>query len=381
MDGVWRDDPWAVDPAAFPPQDSRARLRFLVTYAVLAPSGHNTQPWRFVLRDDATHAPRPGCANHAPRAGGASHTPRACGDSYSPRACGATLDIRADRTRSLPVVDPDGRALVMACGAALQNLVTAAEALGEALRVEHLPDPADHDLLARIHALGPCAPAITGPRMLRAMTARRTSRFAYEPDPLPGPLRAEAIAAAARGDDAALGWFDDAATRHAIALLISEGDRIQMADAAFRHELAAWMRARGGATRDGMSGAAFGMPDMLSFAAALVIRTFDMGAGVAAKDQALAEGSPVLGLLWTPGDSPRDWLAAGRAMQRVLLAVTAAGFTASFMNQPIEVATLRPKLAAAAGVAGVPQSLMRLGRGPKPVPAVRRPVRDVLRDE
>ena len=344
MDGVWRDDPWAVDPAAFPPRDSRARLRFLVTYAVLAPSGHNTQPWRFALRD------------------------------------GATLDLRADRTRSLPVVDPDDRALTIACGAALRCLVTAAEALGEALEVECLPDPADGDLLARIRALGPCPPAITGPRMLRAMTARRTSRFAYEPDPLPDPLRAEALAAAAQAGDATLGWFDDAATRHAIAMLISEGDHIQMADAAFRHELAAWMRARGGGTRDGMSGAAFGMPDMLSFAAALVIRTFDIGAGVAAKDRALAEGSPVLALLATPGDAPRDWLAAGQALQRVLLAVTAAGFTASFMNQPIEVGMLRPKLAAAAGMAGVPQILMRIGRGPKPVPAVRRPVPEVLRE-
>jgi hypothetical protein len=65
---------------------------------------------------------------------------------------------------------------------------------------------------------------------------------------------------------------------------------------------------------------------------------------------------------------------------RVLLAVTAGGFTASFLNQPIEVASLRPKLAAAAGAAGVPQILMRIGRGPKPVPAVRRPVRDVLRE-
>jgi len=344
MDGVWSDDPWAVDPAAFPPGDSRARLRFLVTYATLAPSGHNTQPWRFVLRPDAV------------------------------------LELRADRTRSLPVADPADRALTIACGAALQNLHAAAEALGEGVEVARFPDPADPDLLARIHALGPRPPAITGPRMLRAITARRTSRFAYDPDPVPGLLRAEAIAAAARDGLARLAWLDDAALRHAVALLVSEGDRIQMADPAFRHELAAWMRARGGASRDGMSGAAFGQPDMLTFAAALVVRTFDIGAGTAAKDQALAAGSPVLAVLATEGDTPRDWLAAGEALQRVLLAVTAGGFTASFMNQPIEVPMLRPRLAAAAGVAGMPQILMRIGRGPKPVPAARRPVRQVLRE-
>jgi hypothetical protein len=342
MDGLWRDDPWAVDPAAFPPGDSRARLRFLVTYATLAPSGHNTQPWRFVLHADAA------------------------------------LDLRADRRRALPVVDPADRALAIACGAALANIRIAAEALGEAIAVDLLPDPADRDLLARVRALGPHAPFVTGPRLLRAMTARRTSRFAYAPDPVPDTLRDEAIAAAARDGTAQLTWLDDAASRHAVALLVAEGDRIQMADPAFRHELAAWMRSRHGASRDGISAAAFGMPDLLSSASALVVRTFDMGTGQAAHDQALAEGSPVLAILSTPGDTVTDWLAAGEALQRVLLALTAGGFTASFLNQPVEVAALRPRLAAAAAVAGMPQILLRIGRGPKPLPAVRRPVAEVL---
>jgi hypothetical protein len=123
------------------------------------------------------------------------------------------------------------------------------------------------------------------------------------------------------------------------------------------------------------------MPDMLTAAAAMVVRTFDLGAGVAAKDMALAEGSPALALVTTPGDAPRDWIAAGEALQRVLLAVTAGGHTASFLNQAIEVPALRPALARIMQTEGVPQVLLRVGRGPKPVPATRRPVREVLREE
>lgn len=344
MDGMWDDDPWGVNPASFGECRTRlARLRFLVTYGVLAPSGHNTQPWIF----------------------------RPFGDDG--------IELRADRTRALPVVDPEDRELTIGCGAALANLRCAAEALGEALDITVLPDPADPDLLARVTSRGPCAPAIGAARMLRAMTARRTSRFAFEPDPVPDLLREEATAAAGR-DGVRLHWAEALETRHAVALLIAEGDRVQMADPAFRHELSAWMRSRRGPTRDGMSGAAFGMPDLLSFAAAMVLRTFDIGAGVAAQDMALAEGSPALVLVATPGDAPRDWLAAGEAMQRALLAVTAGGFTASFLNQAIEVPALRPRLAATMGAEGVPQILMRIGRGPKPVPAARRPVREVLRE-
>ncbi len=122
---------------------------------------------------------------------------------------------------------------------------------------------------------------------------------------------------------------------------------------------------------------------MLTPAAALAIRSFDHGAGQAARDQALAEGSPALVVLATPGDTPRDWLAAGEALQRMLLAVTAGGFAASFLNQPIEVPGLRSQLAAELGPpeeVGHPQILLRIGRRPKPLPAPRRPVRDVVRE-
>ncbi len=345
MDGMWSDDPWAVDPATFRTcADGAARLRFLVTYAVLAPSSHNTQPWRFRLRG------------------------------------GTTLDLFADRNRALPVVDPDDRALIISCGAALANLRAAAAALGEALEVTTMPDPGDREWLAVIRARGPCAPAPGSARLLRAMTARRTTRFAFAPDPVPAPLRREIVTAAEADGAARLHWVEDFAARRAIARLVAEGDRIQMADPAFRHELATWLRPAHGASRDGVSGAAFGMPDMLSFALALAIRTFDLGGSQAAKDEALAQGSPALAVLATPGETQADWLAAGEALQRALLAVTAGGFAASFMNQPIEVPALRGRLGALVGAAGQPQILLRIGRGPKPVPATRRPLREVLRE-
>ncbi|HEV7264930.1 MAG TPA: hypothetical protein VGN83_08445 [Falsiroseomonas sp.] len=345
MDSTLLDDPWAVDPAGFADcHGSGGRLRFLLNYAVLAPSGHNTQPWLF----------------------------RLCGD--------ALLELRADRSRALPVVDPQDRELTISCSAALANLRHAAAALGEQLEVAVLPDPGDRDLLAVIRALGPCPAAPASARLLRAITARRTTRFAFAPDPLPAPLRTEVAAAAEEAGAARLHWFDTQGQRRALAALVAEGDRIQMADPAFRHELSTWMRSRRGSGRDGMAGAAFGMPDLLTFAASLAVRTFDMGAGQAARDQELAEGAPALAVLATPGDTPDDWMAAGEALQRMLLAVTAGGFTASFLNQPIEVAALRPRLAAELATAGVPQMLLRIGRGPRPIPAARRPVREVLRE-
>jgi nitroreductase len=76
----------------------------LVGKAVLAPSSHNTQPWFFLL--------------------GKPH-----------------IDLLADRTRALPVNDPEDRELTISCGCALMNLLLAAAASGHQVENRLLPDP------------------------------------------------------------------------------------------------------------------------------------------------------------------------------------------------------------------------------------------------
>lgn len=81
-------------------------LRFILRYAVRAPSGHNTQPWRF-------------------------------------RIVGDCLELHADRTRALPVVDSADRALHISCGAALRHVVVALRHFGFACVAAVLPDRCD----------------------------------------------------------------------------------------------------------------------------------------------------------------------------------------------------------------------------------------------
>jgi hypothetical protein len=92
----------------------------------------------------------------------------------------------------------------------------------------------------------------------------------------------------------------------------------------------------------------------------------------------LALRAPALALLWTDGDSPRDWLAAGQALARVLLRATADGVSASFFNQALELAELRDRTAVAAAVPGRPQLLLRLGYGRELPATPRRALDEVL---
>lgn len=338
-------DPWTVPEAEFP-RDGLVgdRLRFAARYAVLAPSSHNSQPWLF-------------------------------------RVIGGTLELFADRTRALPVVDPHDRELTVSCGAALLHLRVALQHFGQVPHVKILPDRRNHDLLARVQfdvdEVAEPDPSLEA--LFAAIPSRRTYRRAFEPGDV-FPVLVEEFERDAKREGAVFIPLVDEGRRQQLVELVAEGDRRQFASAAFRRELAAWMHWNRTRSRDGLPGYALEMGELEALVGPLAVRTFDLGEGRAAKDRELADHSPLLAVIATPHDTPADWLAAGQALSRVLLRGAANGVGASYLNQPVEVAELRSVLAAALGTVFVPQLVLRMGLVPPevPRPTPRRPAADVL---
>jgi hypothetical protein len=174
--------------------------------------------------------------------------------------------------------------------------------------------------------------------------------------------------------------IDDDNRKNALTDLISQGDRIQLSDKRFRRELAAWIHPNRSKSRDGMPGYAHGMThDIASHMGPFLIRTFDIGKGQAAKDKELASGSPVLSILGTDADEPLNWIQTDQAPARILLQARARDVWTTYMNQPIEVQELRPKVLQALGrTTGFPQLLMRMGYSKEVKPTPRREIDDVI---
>ena len=83
-------------------------------------------------------------------------------------------------------------------------------------------------------------------------------------------------------------------------------------------------------------------------------------------------------MLGTTGNTPRDQLQAGYALQHVLLTITDHGLASSMLSQPIEVPAAKEQLRIALGRPGTPQMVLRIGYG-DPAPATpRRPVAEVI---
>jgi hypothetical protein len=333
--------PWNIVADDFPAFGLPAeKWKFLIGYAVLAPSSHNSQPWLFHLQ-------------------------------------GAHLNLYADRSRACPAVDPLNRELLMSCGCALFHLRTAMRHFGHLGDVEILPDQNECDLVARLSLGSKGATSVEDELLFLAITKRRTNRQPFRDEPLPTSLLS-ALQKAAEKELATLKFAPDEETKHRLADLIAEGDRIQWSDKAFRHELAHWVHANHSKRRDGIPGYARGIGSLISCAGPLVVRTFDMGEGQAATDHELASGSPALAVLLTEGDLRRDWISSGQALARVLLRARVEDVWASFLNQPTEVACLRMNVPHIIGSPGFPQAILRFGFGDDINPTPRRKVEDLL---
>lgn len=284
--------------------------------AMRAPSSHNTQPWRFRVDDGIVH-------------------------------------LYADRTRGLAVNDPHDRELAISCGCALLHLRVAAAANGLAPSVELLPDPADPDLLATVSFLPAGDAADPDASLAEFIDHRHTYRKRFEPRQIPDAVL-DGLIEAAGSEGAALHLLSTETLRHQVAELIAEGDAAHWANPSWRRELASWMHPR--RVGDGIT-----IPWLTGPLTQFAVRTFDMGDGEGAKDRQIADESPLLAVLFTAADTQLDWVKAGQALGRVLLQACGHNVQASFLNQPVQLPELRPKLQQLLGQPGFPQMVIRFG--------------------
>lgn len=333
------NDLWEIDAQEFPFDGSPdERLEFALRYAILAPSAHNTQPWRFRIVND-------------------------------------TVEVHADRARVLSIADPAGRELAVSCGAAVFFLRIALRRFGYATELAVRPDLNVPTLLARVWLGERLEPTANEVVLAHAIKHRHTNRRPFDDRPVPEQLT-QALVRAAAAEGAWLEPVADAARKQSLAGLVAQAHAEQLADEAFLAELASWIRDP--SAEDGMAthGVRLDQADPAQLSG--FTRTFEAAAGAAATERQLAAGSPLLAVLGTEGDDEADWVRCGAALGRVLLLACAEGLSASFLNQPIEVTATRPHVVGAIGRDGFPQVIMRLGYGAPALPSPRRPLADVV---
>jgi hypothetical protein len=313
------------------------RLRMLVRYATLAANSHNTQPWRF-------------------------------------RAGRHSIDILPDLTHRTPAVDPDDHHLFVSLGCAAENLAIAAQATGRPGALVVGQDGAG------IHyAFTSGSPGLTP--LLDAIPRRQSTRAVYDGRPLAAATLSR-LSEAGRIPGVGLILLTERTRIDQVRDLVLAGNSAQIADPAFMRELQQWLRFNPRsalATRDGLFSAASDNPVLPTWLGGPALNLFFTAQGE--NDRYARQIASSAGLAIFVGDraDKPHWIQVGRACQRFALTATSLGLRHAFINQPVEVASLRPELARLIGEPGKrPDIVMRFGYGPGLPYSLRRPVEAVL---
>jgi hypothetical protein len=308
----------------------------MIRYATLAANGHNTQPWKFAVREDG-------------------------------------IEIYPDTSRRLPVVDPDDRELWISLGCALENLLLAARAAGYAPTVAY-PDAAD---VIRVQ-LTPDAPQVSP--LFDAIPLRQTTRSVYDGRAVPAAAL-ETVQALPLEPGVALRFLTASPEMETALEYVNEGNLRQYADRAFLEELITWLRfnkKEALATLDGLYSRCSGNPTVPRWLGRMFV------AGTKPQQQADADAEKLRSsagavVVATEADNKAAWVRAGQVYERLTLQLTALNLKSALLNQPIEVAELRGQFQSALTLgARLPQLLVRFGYAEALPTSLRRPVEQVL---
>ncbi|MGX7829592.1 Acg family FMN-binding oxidoreductase [Actinokineospora sp. 24-640] len=316
-------------------------IRTVLALAGRAPSVHNTQPWRWVIGAKSVH-------------------------------------LMADWDRQLRATDPDGRDLLVSCGAALHHLRTAFAGMGFTTRVHRLPNPADPTHLA---AVEPRAATATDEQiaLASAIGKRRTDRRRFSSWPVPEGL-IDLFAARAAEEGVLAIPITDPARRRALATAVVLAAADQEHAEGYGTELRLWT-GRGRTGTDGVPASA-AAPSATSHGGVLM-RRFSAGSlPVPDLDEEDADAGALL-VLATTGDDTLSRLRAGEAASAVLLAATHLGLATCPLSQPLEIPETRAAIRDdVLDGSAIPQLVLRIGWAPTSAPSLpatpRRPVAEVL---
>jgi nitroreductase len=276
-----------------------------------APSIHNTQPWRWVVR-------------------------------------GANLELHAERTRQLSQLDPEAHLLLLSCGAALHHARLAVAAEGWSCEVDRpLAEP-----LARIRLTGRAPADPIAMRRFQATLIRRTDRRPSSSQPV-DPAAIAAVERAAIDEREQVHVLRPAQVIE-LAAAIGGAMRAEASDERQREELAHWV----GGPRD----LGTGIPDAAipQQPPQTTVPGRDFGVTGDLPIDASHDTHAVYAVLYGQADFAVDWLRAGEALSAAWLEAIDHGLTLLPVSSPVEIARTRYLLRQMLAETGYPHLVVRL---------------------
>lgn len=322
---------WDIQESDFPANgSSEEKLTFLLRYAILAPSSHNTQPWRFNVND-------------------------------------SEIKVFADKNRWLSVADADQRELYISVGCALENLLVAAEHFGYGFNVTYFPENGDEVALVMLNP-DSFRSVRQDPRLFQSILTRHTNRMPYKSKKdLEGALLMLRNYSTEQGLQLYL--TADPKIKNAFRDLVVDADQIQYSDVDYRSELGHWI-----------GQGVMGPTGVNAIIAQLAVVLLDVGKDQTKKDADLVNNTQFLGFVISKENDRESQVRSGQTFERIWLGATALDISIHPMSQALEVPGEKEELTKLIVGSGLyPQQAFRLGYAePLKEHTPRRPLEDFL---
>ena len=319
------------------------KLTTLVWLGSLAPSSHNTQPWRFYCDQD-----------------------------------GPSITVAIDRSMILPESDVAGREAVISIGCAVENIDTAARAYGllpemyfhaidKAKLIPTNNPPMKSEIIPLVTMrFAEDMPDEKSQKLLPALLSRRAMRTEFDPViPVPEHVLLE-LREHLNGGLVSLHLVTDTLHRLSISEFQGQADGYVLNSPRFAHELGNWLLPNDTTSPVGMPGNTFGFDD----AQAERIHHGLLGESELEPEDMLRfslggkigfEKSPVIAFLTTENDDPENWIAAGRAMESAFLCLEREGISYAVHAAIVEVRLINRIFATTLGTFKPLAAVFRMG--------------------
>lgn len=293
-----------ADKAFFKSLNNKAKLEYLCLLGHLAPSSHNTQPWRFLI--DETN-----------------------------------FEITAYLNRKfvLPASDVDGRQATVSIGCATENIISGALYYGYVGIVEFLtydktkvkPDSQNEDFLIPILKIKFQESDLEAPKnIIKAIFDRKVTRAEYDPTKEVPDNILQSIQKMTDGEDTKLHIITDSLRRLSIAEFQSQADAYVINSPKFSRELGQWLLPNDSKSYLGMPGIGFGLQDDEAqrlhngLSGKSTLQPED-GLKFAMGGKIFIEKSPMIGIITTKKDDIESWVKAGEIFEKIFLELTNQG--------------------------------------------------------
>ncbi len=334
---------WSIDYRLFPSGGTAAeQIRFLLSFAILAPSAHNAQPWQCEIQN-------------------------------------GMLRIYYASARRLLISDPTHRQGLLSLGAFAANFVKAAHAYGAKADIKWLPE--GNDLDKPIMEIGIDNHCINNPNAhaLDLILQRRVNRSLYHRTKKIPPETINQLEQLCPFEDVQLNIINQKEQIKRVADFIEVGTRFAFKNQKFREELSRYIITASGNRSEGIPGNTSGLSDLGSLFITIWFRWVDIGKSQAYKDKKRFLSAPCILVISSLRDDYMSWVRAGYFYQLVALELTKNQIQHSISGAPIEAPMLSQKLQGLIGTNYRPQILFRIGYAEGTVPhSPRLQVSDIL---